>query len=291
MGDEVRGMPIVYADVLVALNWVIDFLLLSATALFLHIPLNRVRVTLSSLIGGLYALVLLLPRFSVVIRFSLDVLFAVLMTATAFPRCRIRILFKRTAVFFGISTMFFGVVTLLHRYLNGEYVQTNNGQVYAALSPLALAGFTVISYVAVRVFETITGRRVPKHGEYRLTVVDDAATCEARALFDSGMRLREPFSGAPVIVMERERVWSCLSRDMREALTENEPHPRVRFVPYHTVSGEGLLPAFRPRSVQVKRWGEEACDVSGVYVALCERLGRDEYEALINEDCCGGWDR
>ena len=53
MGDEVRGMPIVYADVLVALNWVIDFLLLSATALFLHIPLNRVRVTLSSLIGGL----------------------------------------------------------------------------------------------------------------------------------------------------------------------------------------------------------------------------------------------
>lgn len=284
-------MPTIYADVLVVLNWLIDFLLLSATAFFLHIPVARFRMAIAGLVGGLYALVLLLPRLPTVIRLSADLLSALIMTAIAFPRCRTQVLLKRTVIFFGISTMFFGVVSLLHRCFVNEYVQINNGQMYAALSPLVLAGFTVVSYVAVRLFEIITSRRLPGHAEYRILVEDEAAACEVRALFDSGMRLREPFSGAPVIVVERERVLPCLARDVQEALTKKEGHPRMRWVPYHTVSGDGLLPALRPRSVQVKRLGEQPHDISGTYIAFCDHLGRGEYEALINDDCCEGWSR
>ncbi len=284
-------MPIIYADVLVALNWLIDFLLLSAAGVFLRIPATRFRLVMGGLVGGVYALVLLLPKFSPAIRFLVDAAVSVLMTAIAFPRCRIRVLFKRAVVFWGISTLFSGAVWLLHLYLVGEYIHTHNGQIYASLSPLALTTFTVISYVAVRAFEHITNRRMPKHSDYRVTVCDEAATCEVRALFDSGMRLREPFSGAPVIVMERECVIPCVSQDVQEALRENKAHPRVRWIPCQTVAGEGLLPAFRPKNVQVKRWGNDARDISGVYVALCEQLGRGEYEALVNEDCCEGWNR
>ncbi len=282
-------MPVVYADMLVALNWLIDFLLLSAAACFLHIPTVRWRVVTGALIGGVYALVLLLPPFPVVIRLLLDAGVASLMAVVAFPRSKKRVLVKRVAVFFLISTMFSGMVSLLCSHTIGEYAQTNNGHVYADISPLMLTVFTAVSYVLVRVFERITNRRMPKHGEYRVTIQDEGTEYEVCALFDSGMHLREPFSGAPVMVMERKH--GVLPNDIREALDGNKPHPRVRWIPYRTVSGEGLLPAFRPRSVHVKRLGEDPHDVSGVYVALCERLDRGEYEALINNDCCEGWDK
>ncbi len=282
-------MPVVYADVLVALNWLIDFLLLSATACFLHISTTRLRVVMGALIGGIYALVLLLPPVPVVIRLLLDAVVASLMTATAFPSVKVGAFFRRVLLFFLVSTFFSGVVSLFCTHANGEYVQTNNGHVYAALSPLMLTGFAVLSYILVRVFETITNRRMPKHGEYRVTIGDDGMEYELRALFDSGLHLREPFSGRLLMVIER--LDAVLPKDIREALQTHTPHPHIRWIPYRTVSGEGLLPAFRPKSVQVKRLGEEAHDISGVYVALCERLDRGEYEALINNDCCEGWDK
>lgn len=284
-------MPIVYVDVLVALNWLIDFLLLSATAAFLHLPVTRFRVAIGGFLGGVYALVLLLPKLAVPIRLSADVAVAVLMTVVAFPRCRWSVLLKRAFAFFAVSTMFFGAVSLLYRILDGEYIQTHNGQVYAALSPLMLTAFTVISYVAVCVFERLTARRIPKQGEYQITVSDGASSYQVRALYDSGMRLREPFSGAPVIVMERERILPLLSQDVQAALEEKSAHPRVRWIPCQTVSGEGLLPAFRPKTVRVKRLGEQEQDISGVYVAFCKELGCGEYEALVNDDCCEGWNR
>ena len=54
-------MQTVYVDVLLVLNWVIDYLLLRLTAHFLRLPVSRKRLVLGAGVGAFGALVILLP--------------------------------------------------------------------------------------------------------------------------------------------------------------------------------------------------------------------------------------
>ena len=54
-------MPVIYLDVLLAVNLLIDFLLLSATAYLLHIPVKRWRLVISAVIGAASAALIFLP--------------------------------------------------------------------------------------------------------------------------------------------------------------------------------------------------------------------------------------
>ena len=90
----------------------------------------------------------------------------------------------------------------------------------------------VLALLILRLYEKHAGRRAL----LELTVDTGARQVRCFALADSGNRLREPFSGAPVIVACRS-----LFPDMET--------PRV--IPYQTVGGEGMLTAFRPHRVTV----------------------------------------
>ncbi len=60
--DETGGrMPVIYLDVLVVLNWFIDFLLLSSTSRILRLPFKRWRLVLGALLGGISSCLIFLP--------------------------------------------------------------------------------------------------------------------------------------------------------------------------------------------------------------------------------------
>jgi stage II sporulation protein GA (sporulation sigma-E factor processing peptidase) len=281
-------MPVIYADVLIALNWLVDYLLLSATAYVLRIPTRRLRVVLGALLGGIYSCLLLLPTIPPLIRLGIDIIAAAVMILISYPKAKIGVFLKRTVVFFTVSTVFFGIVSLLSAFSSGEQFLVHNGSVYADISPLTLTVFTVGGYGVIRLYEYLTRKRMPKGGDFRLSLEDGRGEYVGRALYDTGLHLREPFSGAPVIVVERRAVMPFLSAEMVCALERAEPCPRIRMIPYRTVGGDGLLPAFRPHRVRVRRFGDEDTDITGVYVAVCDELGRGEYEALIGNDCWEG---
>lgn len=278
-------MPVIYADVLVALNWLIDYWLLSAVAYIMYIPRIRWRMTLSSLFGGLCACFIFLPPLPSALMALINVAVAAVMVLGAFPFKNTLAFFKRTGMLFIVSALFSGVVGIVSGFSTGELVLVNNGCVYAPISPLALTAFTAISYVVLRLYDKISRKRIPLGGEYRLCVDDGTGVYEGRALHDTGLHLREPFSGASVIVMERKALCPYLSPELGRALTlRGEPNTRVRMVPYRGVGENGLLPAFRPRRVFLSCIGSKKTDVTGVYIALAEDLGRGEYEALVGND-------
>lgn len=276
-------MPTVYLDVLIALNWVIDGLLLSAVAEWLRLPTRRFRILLGGLFGGVCSCIIVLPTMPSIIRIALDTVMALVMIRIAFPYHGFRSFLKSTVWLFVISALFSGIVTLLSSWTEDERVIVNNGMVYADISPIALTVLSVISYTVIRLCERITRKRMP-HGEYRIRWDDGAGVCVGRALCDTGLHLREPFSNASVIIMERQTAYPFLREDIKAALSETTAHSRVRMIPYQTVGGNGLLPAFRPRSVILERFGGEKREITGVYVALCDSLGRGEYDMLIGNE-------
>ena len=281
-------MPIIYLDVLIVLNWFIDYLLLSLTAHLLHLPPRRVRLVLGALVGGISSCQILLtvpPTVSLL----LHTLSAALIMRIAFPWHSAKGFLRQMVVFVCQSALLSGVATALWYLTGSEAVLTRNGVIYFDVSPLMLTVFALISYSVIRLYERLTRKRAPESAEYVLTVDTGEGVCECRALYDTGLHLREPFSGVPVIVICRR----TLSPFLPDLPCETQPNsadtavgtmPRMRLIPYHTVSGEGLLTAFVPHRVTLRRRGEPSRDITGVYVALSETLDRGDYTALIGSD-------
>ena len=100
-------MDVIYADELVALNALIDYLLLLLAARAAELPLRRGRFALAGLLGGLYALAAAVGP-GVLRTGAGKLLLSGLMCAVAFG-CR-REAWKGWGAFLGLSALFAGMV-------------------------------------------------------------------------------------------------------------------------------------------------------------------------------------
>lgn len=263
-------MPILYLDVLVALNCLIDYLLLSLTARLSHSPFCRLRAVLGALLGGLAACRILLPL-PPLLSLLFHVATAALIVTVAFRPDGLRRAIRRVVTFYVVSALLSGAVTALWYVTGSDVIIAAGGVVYWAVSPLWLTVCTVAVYGGIRFYERLTSRAAPAAREYTVVVRDAHGECTCRALYDTGLHLREPFSGEPVIVVHRSRL-------------DTPSDTRLRMIPYRSVGGSGLLPAFRPRSVTLHTLGAPPRDISGVYVALSDEPSGSEYTALIGRE-------
>ncbi|MFR1434717.1 MAG: sigma-E processing peptidase SpoIIGA [Acutalibacteraceae bacterium] len=303
-------MPVIYLDVLLALNLFIDFLLLSAAARILRIPGSTGRRVLGALLGAACACLIFLPPLPAPLTWLIKLGSAALIVRTAFPWHGAAAFVKQTGVFVLLSALFGGVAYALWFFAAPAGFYVVGGVVYYDVSPLMLTALTVVSYAAVRVWDHLTRKSAPTGHEYRLLIEGDAGSVVVRALYDSGNGLSEPFSGKPVAVVQRSALLPALSPAMAQALSSTltrQPEPvlagaaadpaasgrglpPVRLVPYRAVGGDGLLPAFCPKRMTLTSLLGVGADVTGAYIAVCDRLGRGDYEAILGSELAGAAD-
>ncbi len=285
------GMPVVYLDVLIVVNWVIDTLLLSAVARVLHLPAKRWRVVTAGLIGALGGALLFLITWPTVVVILLHAMLAGTMSVVSFSYINVRSFFKTMLVLYVVSALLSGLVTLLWHMTYSERFFAHNGVIYMDVSPLWLAIAAALSYGITCVYEYATRKRAPRTHIFSLYIDDGGGTCCCTALYDTGMHLREPFSKKAVVLVQRDVLEPYLSDSIRNALLGEIADNRVRMIPYKTLGSEGLLPAFLPKALAIAVVGEEPQTVTNTYVALCKDIGRGEFKALIGSDTIGGMPR
>ena len=69
-----------------------------------------------------------------------------------------------------------------------------------------------------------------------------------------------------------------------DATAQTAVRLKLRLIPFRSVGGEGLLPAFQPDALTVTDAAGRARDIGGGYVAITDALGRGEFQALIGND-------
>lgn len=289
-------MPVIYIDVLLAINLLIDFLLLSATAYLLHIPVKRRRLVLGAGLGAASAGIIFLPELPVPVTLLIKLATAALLVAIAFPKKGWRAYIKQLLVFFGVSTLFAGVAFALWTALTPPDMAVINGVVYYDVPPLWLVVFSVASYGLLRLYDRLFRKKAPRTGVYRLRIDGGAGMVELNALYDTGHHVTEQFSGSPVAIVRYEAIASCLPANLRESLflllegqgDDLSAHAalksRLRLIPFHSMGGEGVLPAFRPVGMTLSDGKGHTVRVDGAYVAVSHRLKSREYEGLIGSE-------
>ena len=254
------GMGMVYIDLVMILNFLVDFLLLMGTnRLCGYLPGGK-RCAIAAALGAVYAGVCLLPGFSFL--------------GNGFWRCICLALLSLIAFGKSVSALRRGMVFVV---------------LSMALGGIALGmgstGFLGVILGAGMVFVLCFAGFRDKIGSVRyvpVTLRYGSKVLELTALEDTGNHLKDPVTGRSVLVIDGRQA-EALTGLTREQISQpvqtmlSAPIPGLRLIPYHTVGQPGgMLLALRLPEVQIGKWKgaslvafapDKIC-VDGAYQAL-----------------------
>lgn len=262
----------VYADILLLVNFSMDFLTLYLTGKLLHKPLAKLRLIFAAILGSIGGTVFSLTAgqsesvgtlMSVAAGFALSVL----MVLISFGRYRSKTALLRDSIsVWGAGTLLGGIMTFLLSLGEPVYMSENN-----SFLP-AFAACFIISVGLTRLFSSAKSKR---RASVTVEVLGNSRTVEA--LCDSGSFAAEPISGKPVIIVRRSALgeWS-------DMLVSDACPLKLRMIPLNGIGGGCLLRGFLPDKVTV--------DGREVEAVIAVREGAEDfagYDAIVPARLCG----
>ena len=231
---------------------------------------KTLRFILASAFGGAYSLIIL-ADLSEVISALLKCVAAGVIVLIAFSFRRVTSFLTAYALFFFVSFLFLGVVYGLALITKTPYITLSNSTVYVNVSARGLIVSSFIAYVISCVVVRVYNRSLAAGELYSITVENGGETVNLFALSDTGNRLREPFSDAPVIIADSEKV--------KPLFSENN----ARVIPASTANSKSFMLSFKPERVTISTdRGSETVD--NVYIALSDEMKNDGFSAVLNPE-------
>lgn len=277
-------MTVVYVDVLLLLNFMVDFVLLRVAALLAGRRFFGKRAALSALLGAVAALAIFIPQGGVALTAGVKLAASAAMVWMAFPFAGWGALLRDIFCLFSASFIFSGAMLALNLALRPEGMAVFNGVLYLDISApmlmLVTAGCYLLTLPLGRWLRQGTGQELCE-----VVICEGGSACVIPALIDSGNGLCEPFSGQPAMVCGAEELRAVLPEGLGGLTLDAEAARRMgfRMIPFDSVGGEGLLPAFVPQAVRIRSAKGETPAREGSYVAVSpRRIGGGRYRAILN---------
>lgn len=266
----------VYADVLLALNFFINYFLLLSVGRIMKAHISRTRVCLGAAFGAACSLTLFLPPMPFGVGSIVRIIISSVMILIAFRQRSVRAFGRYLLVTCAVTFGFGGAMLALWLTVAPHGMYYRNGTVYFSLSPEFIIAVTVACYTIITLAGRICRRLELNSGECGAVIRTESGTRSLRLICDTGNMLTEPFSGLPVIVVRRSSLGNAIPDD----LISGWKNANFRVIPYSAVGGEGLLCAFSPESIQL-RIGRRKKSVR-CYVAISDNLENCEYDGIVN---------
>lgn len=229
---------VVYLDVIMLLNFMVDFLLLLGTNSLSGHPLGWKRSALAACFGGVYGGVCLLPGFRFLGNTLWRIVSLLLMGWIAFG-CSVSAA-RRCLLF-----------VLLSMALGGMAAGFGERGFVELL--LASAGICLLCYFGFR-------GKVGKATYLPIEISYGGKSMTLTALYDTGNTLLDPVTGKPVLVVGAEIAQQLLGLNRQQLLSpvtavSSSLLPGLRLIPYRSVGqAGGLLLALRMQDVKIGRW-------------------------------------
>lgn len=248
-----------YLDILMLINFLVDYLLLTGTNRLSGFPSDHWRLLAAAGLGAVYSGGCYLPGFSFLGKLHWRLIALLLMTVIAFGWNRSA--WKRSGVFL-----------LLSMALGGMAMLAGGGNLTGLL--VCLAGLWCLCDLAF-------GGRIGGRQYVPLEITRGNQTVRLIALRDTGNTLRDPISGEQVLVIgqkDAETLTGLTARQLSEPMETISQGvvAGLRLIPYQAVGQKsGLLLAMRIQDVHI------GGKLRPSLVAFAPHgLGGDQYQAL-----------
>lgn len=249
---------LVYIDVVIVLNFMVDFLLLLGTNRLCSHPPAAGRAAIAAGVGGLYGGICLLPGFAFLGNLLWRLVSLAFMAVIAFG-CSISAM--RRGIIFAFLCMALGGMAL-----------GIGGTGFLTLITAA-AGVFLLCRVGFR-------GRIGNREFVPVELFFNEKRVRLTALRDTGNTLRDPVTGAPVLVIDAQtagKLTGLTTQQLKTPVESMGAMPGLRLIPYHAVGkADGMLLALRFSKVKIGDW-----QGSSLVAFAPEGLHSDgEYQAL-----------
>lgn len=236
---------IVYVDVLILVNFIVDYFLILLASKFLHIKTKFLRVVLSAALGGFFSLYILVPQTNFIFQMFVQIVMCMTLCLIAFEFKNIKSFFRCTTVLFCVNFAYSGAMIAIWILFKPYGMVINNSVVYFNISPIFLIVFSLVGY-----FATVLIRKIVKKEFSQNVYCNVYVTCEDKSanlpgIADTGNSLVDIFGVSPIFITEESVA------DMILGAQKQNP-ARFRKIPCGTVTGEKLLDGYRIDYAQVQ---------------------------------------
>ena len=287
----------VYLDIIFLENLCINCIILLATAIICKNAISVARILLSSLIGSIYAVVVYLSISEIFSNIILKILLSVCMVHIAYNSKNTKALLKQLLIFYLTSFTFGGVAFALLYFVKPQEILIKNG-VLIGTYPIKIAlvgvivGFTIITIA----FKNYKKKLSKKDMFCNITINFQNKYKTIRAMIDTGNLLKEPLSGSPVVVVEKEELLEIIPKEILSNAEEiisgkyntslNEYASKFRVIPFTSLGKEnGLLLGLKIDNLQIE-YDEQENNIKGAIVGIYNKklTKTNNYNALVGLD-------
>lgn len=228
----------VYADILMLVNFLVDYFLILLAAKFLHIKPKLTRLLLSSAVGGIFSLYIFLPQTIFIIQLLIQIFMCMILCLLAFGFDNIKSFFRAAATLFGINFAYSGAMIAFWLVFRPYGMVINNSVVYFNVSPLFLILFSVLGYFMATFLRKILKKPFAQNTYCEVTVVLNERKLKLQGIADTGNSLTDVFGVSQIFITEGDIADALLGEE------KNDP-ARFRKIPCNTITGESLLDGYR----------------------------------------------
>lgn len=229
---------VVYADILILVNFIVDYFLLLLSSRFLHKKPRLWRLLAGAAAGGLFSLYIFLPQSNFLCQSAVQILMCAALCLVTFGFGDIKTFVRSATVLFAVNFAYSGAMIAVWLIFKPYGMVINNSVVYFNISPLFLILFSVIGYFAVVLLRKILKKKFSENTYCDVTVSNGAQSVRLSGIVDSGNSLTDVFGLSQIFITEQEVVGALLGEEIKNPA-------RFRKIPCSTVAGEKLLDGYR----------------------------------------------
>lgn len=296
----------IYLDVVLIENLCMNYIILFATGYLLKRKMNHIRLILSALLGGIYAILAYMEILEIYSNIVLKIILSVVMVYLAYNAKSIKQMAKELLFFYLISFVFGGCAFALLYFIKPQEILIRNGT-YVGTYPLkvAILGGIVGFTITVLAFHFVKKRFSKKDMYCKITIYFGKENITTIAFIDTGNMLRDPITSMPVIVVEKEILKNILpdiilnnlkkiiGGDVPKEVYEDENLEYItkfRVIPFSSIGkANGMLLGFKANKVEIN-YEENIETINNVIIGIYENSlsKKNQYSALIGLDLLEG---
>lgn len=292
----------VYLDVIWALNFLFDTLLLCLTALILKRRFNYLRLIFGGFIGSIIILLSVTPLHTYSNHPFTKLFFSLLMVLAAFGYKRFSYFIKGVMTLYLVTFLTGGALIGTHYFIQFDFHLASNvalKSIQGFGDPISwlfvMIGFPLAWHFSKNTVGQIEMTKIQYDQIVDVSIQIEGYHFKVKGLIDSGNQLYDPISKWPVMFVSVIAI-----QDLPEALTliashsekiihgERELEPnlerKMRIIPYKVVGGDHqLILALKPDEIEIEIKGEKQVVEKGLVSFTNQQLSSDDaFQCIVH---------
>lgn len=293
----------IYLDIVMLENICMNYIILFTTGYIMKNKIRQWRLIASATIGGIYAIVSyldILPIYSTIV---MKIILSIIMVYIGYKAKSIKVLIKQLIIFYLTSFVFGGCAFALLYFIRPQDILVRNG-IYIGTYPLKIAllggiiGF-VITQIAFKIVKT---KFKKKDMIYNVKISIENKTETFLAMLDTGNLLKDPITKIPVIIVEKNKLYSILPDLLLDnvenllggeqvnnidELGEKEYLKKIRILPFSSIGKQkGIMLGIKADWILIEK--EESQIKKDAIIGISMQKIGNGYSALFGLDLLEG---